>query len=637
MVKSKDKVKDNDGFKSTAEIKVSPRLIDQVIGQDSAAEIIKKAAKQRRHVLLIGKPGTGKSMLGQALAELLPKEKLVDIISLMNVKDEDKPLIKTVPAGQGEKLRAKARLKALTGSKDKTFYYIILLLVVINIVSLVFDFISKKEDVVLQAANRIAGTMMTIAIFIIFMIYIASYQLRKQKLLIPAPKVIVDNSDRDTAPFVDATGSHEGALLGDVKHDPFQTGGLGTPAHERVVAGAIHKANGGVLFIDEIATLKPEMQVDLLTALQEKKMAITGRSERSSGAMVQTEPVPCDFLLVAAGNVNTITKMNPALRSRIRGYGYEIFMNDKIEDNPENRKKIAIFIAQEVVKDKKIPHFSKGAINEVIREARRRAGRKGYLTLKLRDLGGLIRVAGDIANEKKHKLVQAEDVVLAKTYASSLEQQIATRITKDKKEYQIIENTGAEIGKVNGLAVVGTEDTYSGIVLPIEATIAPSLTRGESKIIATGKLGQIAKEAVQNVSAIIKKYSSKNIENFDIHIQFLQTYEGVEGDSASISIAAALLSSLENLPVNQEVAMTGSLSISGEVLPIGGVNEKIEAAIDAGFKKVIIPKMNEGDIVINPKLLKKIKIIPVSTISEVVRYALLNCGTVADNIKKVIK
>jgi len=167
------------------------------------------------------------------------------------------------------------------------------------------------------------------------------------------PKLLVDNFDKKFAPFFDATGAHAGALLGDVLHDPFQSGGLGTPPNERVVAGMIHKAHMGVLFIDEIATLKPEMQQELLTAIQEKQMPITGRSERSAGAMVRTSPVPTDFVLVAAGNLETLKHMHPALRSRIRGYGYEIYMNDVMDDTFENRTRIVQFIAQEVRNDKK--------------------------------------------------------------------------------------------------------------------------------------------------------------------------------------------------------------------------------------------------------------------------------------------
>jgi len=88
------------------------------------------------------------------------------------------------------------------------------------------------------------------------------------------PKLLVDNSRKEYAPFLEATGAHSGAMLGDVRHDPFQSGGLGTPAHERVEAGLIHKAHKGVLFIDEIATLKLKTQHDLLTAMQEKRFQI---------------------------------------------------------------------------------------------------------------------------------------------------------------------------------------------------------------------------------------------------------------------------------------------------------------------------------------------------------------------------
>ena len=89
------------------------------------------------------------------------------------------------------------------------------------------------------------------------------------------PKLLVDNSKKDTAPFNDATGSHAGALLGDVRHDPFQSGGLGTPPHERVEAGLIHKSNLGVLYSDEIGTLEMRTQQKLLTAMQEGKLQIT--------------------------------------------------------------------------------------------------------------------------------------------------------------------------------------------------------------------------------------------------------------------------------------------------------------------------------------------------------------------------
>ncbi|MBI2664436.1 ATP-dependent protease LonB [Candidatus Woesearchaeota archaeon] len=399
------------------------------------------------------------------------------------------------------------------------------------------------------------------------------------------------------------------------------SGGLGTPAHERIVAGMIHKAHLGVLFIDEIATLEPATQQELLTALQEGKYSITGQSERSAGAMVRTEPVPCNFVLVAAGNAETVSHMHPALRSRIRGYGYEVYMKDTMPDTPANRDLIARFVAQEVVKDKKIPHFSYEAVQTIITEAKKRGNRKGHLTLLFRDLGGLIRAAGDLALEEKSGLVEKKHVLNARAIARTLEQQMADKIIEHRKEYEVIITEGRQVGRVNGLAVLGSGSGYSGIILPIEAEVTPG--GEEREIIATGKLGDIAKEAVKNVSAIIKRYFGEDIKKkHDLYVQFLQTYEGVEGDSASIAVATAIISALKKVPIKQDYAMTGSLSVRGEVLPVGGVSSKVEAALEAGIKNVIVPKSNLKDIILDPAKRSKIRIIPVEKIGDVLKAAL---------------
>lgn len=597
-------------YNSTKDIKISEKMVDQVIGQEAGVAIIRKAGRQRRHVLLIGEPGTGKSMLGLALADLLPKKKLVDILAFSNPNDENMPLIRTVPAGKGRELVQKSRLQA--GGMFKNQNIILFILVIIAMFAPWWAREHYNSDIMFAAF--FLGGMVFLGAFVIFL----SLGKRMQMTKTNAPKVIVDNFNRKDSVFFDATGAHAGALLGDVLHDPFQSGGLGTPAHERVVAGMIHKANNGVLFIDEIATLTPVTQQELLTALQEGKFAITGQSERSAGAMVRTEQVPCNFILVAAGNVETIKNLHPALRSRIRGYGYEVFMHETMLDIPENRDKIAMFVAQEIIKDKKIPHFSKTGVEEMVVEARKMANRKGHLTLRLRELGGLIRAAGDIAVENNAKLVEKKHIQKAKLVARSLEKQIADKFIERKKEYEIIVTKGKTIGRVNGLAVMGGGVSYSGIILPIEAEVTPG--GKEREIIATGKLGEIAKEAIKNVSAIVKKFFGEDIkEKYDIYVQFLQTYEGVEGDSASIAVATAIISALKQVPIKQEYAMTGSLSVKGDVLPVGGVSAKVEAAIEAGIKKIIVAKSNLNDIVIDKDLLKKIKIIPVTNIKEVLQ------------------
>jgi ATP-dependent Lon protease len=608
-------------FKTTKEIEIPKNIVDQVIGQDDAVNIIKKAALQRRHVLLIGEPGTGKSLLGVALAQLLPKEKLVDVLAFENPHDENQPLIRTLPVGQGRALVSKARAEGVGSFRNQT-----ILLFAIAIFSMIVPWIVRSQY--LKTDGATAASIMFAAMFLGGMVFLGAFiifiNLGKKMMggtKVRVPKVIVDNFGKKQAPFFDATGSHAGALLGDVLHDPFQSGGLGTPAHERIIAGMIHKAHLGVLFIDEVATLAPQTQQELLSALQEGQFAITGQSERSAGAMVRTEAVPCNFILIAAGNLETLKNLHPALRSRIRGYGYEVYMKASMLDTDDNRMKIARFVAQEVIKDKKIPHFSKEAVLAIIEEARRMANRKKHLTLRLRELGGLVRAAGDLALEEKAELVEKKHVLGAKKHARVLEQQIADQYIERKKEYEIIKVSGQQIGRVNGLAVIGGGSSYSGIILPIESAVTPG--GKQSEVIATGKLGEIAKEAVKNVTAIIKKFFGEDIkETYDIYVQFLQTHEGVEGDSASIAVATSIISALKGIPIKQNYAMTGSLSVRGEVLPIGGVSAKVEAAIEAGIKNVIVPQSNMQDIVVSAQQLKKVNIIPVAMIEEVLEEVL---------------
>ncbi len=611
-------------FDNTSQISVSPGLIGQVIGQEKSIEIIRKAAAQKRNVLLVGLPGTGKSLIAQAMSEILPVGVLQDILIYPNGDDPNNPKVRVIKAGEGKKVLDSAHMDAKQIEDSGRFVSLLLPLGWMLFSSVIWQL--KWISDIIFAALLLMGTLFLVGIAV-------SGQMRSKETVL-IPKLLINNLGKKIAPFFEATGARAGALLGDVRHDPLQSGGLGTPPHLRVEPGMIHRASGGVLFIDEIATLSHKSQQELLTAMQEKKYSITGQSENSSGAMTRTEPVPCDFVLVAAGNYDDLRKVHPALRSRIRGYGYEVYMNVDMDDNEENRARIAQFVAQEVTKDGKIPHFTREAVEEIIFEARRRSDHKGKLTLKLRDLGGLVRAAGDIAKEKGHPYVVRQDVFEAKLSARTLENQMVDKMIETKKDYEVYLINGKIVGRVNGLAVFG--DGSAGSIIPIEAAVTPPSSKNESKVIATGKLGEIAKEAVQNVSVIFKKMSGQEFLK-DIHIQFLQTYEGVEGDSASVSIATAVISATQNLAVKQCVAMTGSLSVRGEVLPVGGVSSKVTAAIKAGFKEIIVPTSNMNDIVVQKEELAKVKIIPVSNLVQVLEAALDDSKEKKSFLKDLLK
>tara|TARA_B100000003_G_scaffold66763_1_gene59707 strand:+ start:227 stop:2182 length:1956 start_codon:yes stop_codon:yes gene_type:complete len=623
-------VKDLD-IESTEDIAVPKMLVDQVIGQKQGVEIVRKAAEQKRHVMLIGDPGTGKSMLAKSMSELLPKEELQDVLVYHNQEDNNEPRVRVVPSGKGKEIVQVQKAQAMIEKEKKAKSQMLIVFTVVGFGILWF--------ITTGFSNPMIIFYSLIAAAFIFM---AMRYTNQRNDTANVPKGLVLHKYDAEAAFVDATGAHAGALLGDVRHDPFQSGGLETPAHDRVEAGAIHKAHRGVLYIDEINLLRMESQQALLTAIQEGEFSISGQSERSAGAMTKTEPVPCDFVLVAAGNLDAIQGMHPALRSRIRGYGYEVYMNSTIPDSQDNREKLVRFIAQEVAKDEKIGHFSKGAIGEVIHEAQRRAGRQNHLSLRLRELGGLVRVAGDVSRELGEDTVTAKHVMTAKTIAKPLEQQIADRYVERRKDYKTYSIKGSEIGMVNGLAVMGANSgmaEMAGILMPIVAEVTPAQYKNHGRVIATGKLGDIAKEAVENVSALIKKYTGEDISKYDIHVQFVGAYEGVEGDSASVSIATAVISALENAEIDQTVALTGSLSVRGQVLPVGGVTAKIEAAAESGVTKVLIPSMNAQDVLLDSKYKDIIEVIPVSTLKEVLDNILTASPSkegLLDNLTKFI-
>jgi len=617
---------------STADVPIPDKLVDQVIGQEAASIVVRKAAEQRRHVIMVGEPGTGKSMLARSMTEFLPRERLEDILVFRNQEDENEPRVRTVPAGRGSRIisERKAQIRLQRERTNRTLLFVALVI-----------------GAALLLATISSGEILTF-IFGSFILVFGYFFLRTRLTAgddANIPKLLIKHERDDEPPFIDATGTLAGALLGDVRHDPFQSGAdLATPAHERVEPGAVHRANKGVLYIDEIRMLRMEEQQALLVAMQEKELSISGRSERSSGALTKSEPVPTDFILIAAGNLDSIQNMHPALRSRIRGYGYEVYVNTDMRDTERNRRRLIRFIAQEVNNEikkgsgKPIPHFDRGSISLILKEAQRRSGRRGKLSLRLRELGGLVRIAGDLAAEEGAELACADHVTRARMIAKPLEQQVADRYLDRQAEYAMLVNRGNRVGRVNGLAVLGADSglsDYSGVVLPVEAMVTP--TQGMSgKVIATGGLSDLANESVTNISAVVKKLTGKDIKDYDLHVQFPGTHN-VDGDSASITMATAIISAFEGVPIEQNLAMTGSLSVRGEILPVGGVTAKIEAAAKSGIAKVVIPRANLQDVLVDEKWEKQVEVLPVDSLDEVLEHALVGAEEKVSLVERLAK
>lgn len=165
--------------------------------------------------------------------------------------------------------------------------------------------------------------------------------------------------------------------------------------------------------------------------MQEKHFPITARNPQSSGASVKVNDVPCDFIFVGACNIQDLPSILSPLRSRIIGSGYEILVETTMEDTEINRAKMAQFVAQEIIMDGKIPHAKKEAVVAIIDEASRRAkiheDKSHTLSLHLRELGGLIRAAGDLATIEKAEFIEKKHITEALKRSKTIEEQIKER------------------------------------------------------------------------------------------------------------------------------------------------------------------------------------------------------------------
>ncbi|MEA3202284.1 MAG: ATP-dependent Lon protease [Thermoplasmata archaeon] len=609
------------GFATTADVAIPDRLIEQVIGQDHAVEIVRRAAEQKRNILLIGDPGTGKSMIAKAMAELLPAEAQKDVLVHHNAKNPNMPKVAQVEGGLGRRILEKYERKA---TRKVLLYRAVEYGIAAG--TILFGLVMW-----LALAQGVLSFLFSVLIGLMF-VYFMGQKAPKKELLVP--KLLAEHAARpEKAPYVDATGSHAGALLGDVRHDPFQSGGLETPPHARVEEGAIHRAHKGVLFIDEINVLRLPSQQALLTAMQDRQYAIVGQSQSSSGAMIRTEPVPCDFILVAAGNLDAVAPpeqngaggMHPALRSRIRGYGYEIHVNALMDDTDANRAKLVQFVAQEVARDGRIPHFDADAVGEVIREAQRRSGRTGKLTLRLRELGGLVRTAGDFASAAGATLVTVEHVRSAKRASRSLEQQIMEKDVEGSLAREgFAVRAGAEVGSAIGVAIVGTGEVGepAGLVAPVEAAVVPALSRHGGAIVLGPGLKGAHGHGVENVGAVLKILKGDAIADHDIHVDARIAHPHAEAEGIGMAAAVAAVSALESLPVRQDVVLVGEVAVSGALRPVRATLQRLEAAAALGYRRAIVPAAALASLLADEPGLATLEIVACHDLAEVLDAAL---------------
>jgi len=709
-------------FQSTKGFPVSDELLDWVVGQDGALKecylcldewvhklewmqkedwykawkdpkaekpSAKKSIPAGPYLLLLGDPGTGKSLIGRALASHLTELykthniKLRDVICWKNEMIPSEPRISIVKAGEAKKIVRKERKKAV--KKRRWFKWGFRLLqglmmgFGVTVLAIVFGLIISTwlSNPLMYYWSDLTSEWMTTGLqerfnynflqYLVYqfmgyaqmlylgigaismgaMIFIFKNILGRGNLTkgiggaesTEAPKLIVDNAEK-VAPFIDATGHKSPQLFGSIAWDPYQTGGLGTPEHQRTTAGDVHKANLGILYIDEIKNLHPEEAVTLLTVLEEGQLPITLRSRWSSGGTsamaVSTEPVPCLSFVVGAGNFDSINKIHPALMDRIYGYGKVVRMNNDMPNTLKNRRKYVQFIAQEV-KRFRFPPFSREACEEIITEGRRKCGKRDRLSTKFRPLISIIKTAATLSMNEKRKdkeeilkeissavefyrdrgininpeealeacsdlmVVERKHVIEAiNEHCKTVQKQILEHRIKEKGKLLEIDSKGKKMGTIYGLAVVADpfSGEHTGSILRVKASMMKKGKgkQGYFKVSGVAKHGKFIEDSIDKVrSVILKKYKVDVAQDYCTHIDFSQAY-GIDGPSAGVTMAILLCSLLEGKMIRQDIAVTGEINISTTdqigITAVGGIYEKIKAAERWGFKKVIVPQKN---------------------------------------------
>lgn len=411
------------------------------------------------------------------------------------------------------------------------------------------------------------------------------------------PSSVFVELDATTARF-DERGIAD-PLIGSV-HDPIYqgAGAMGQAGIPQPKQGAVTNAHGGVLFIDEIGELHPIQMNKLLKVLEDRKVFLESAYYNEENTQIPTHihdifknGLPADFRLIGA-TTRTPSEIPPAIRSRCM----EVFFRELTEDEIETVGKKA---AEKV----------KLSIGEAGLSTLANYARNG------REAVNLIQTSAGLAIQEDRDFIKDEDIEWV-VHSSQL---------SPRMERKIMHNSS--VGLVNGLAVYGPN---TGALLEIEVMAIPAKDKGSiniTGIVEEESIGDrsksirrksMARGSIENVITVLRSMGVP-ADDFDIHVNFPGGVP-IDGPSAGIAMATGIYSAIYKHPIDHTVAMTGEISIHGNVKPIGGVFPKIKAAKKAGAKTVIIPKENVQSILSE---VEGINIIPVTHLSEVFDIALL--------------
>ena len=443
--------------------------------------------------------------------------------------------------------------------------------------------------------------------------------------------LFVDNSKLEGAPVIMDSNYSFQNIFGKLEYENYM-GTLRTD-YTMLKSGLLHKANGGyIIFQAEDLLTNPICYENLKRVLRIKEIGIDNSLEqRNTMVMIslKPEPIPLDLKVILIGNANiyhTLLSMDPDFRKLFK---IKVEFADDAPRNDENVLRLARFMHAFCEKEN-LPHLDKNAVARMIEYASRLADDKTKLSTKFNDLSQVIAEAGTWAQLSRSKVV-------TENFVNKAISEKYQRVRKYDEKYSemikdntlLISTSGFEVGQINGLTIMSVGDYSFG--KPAKITV--NTFTGKSGIINIERevelSGSTHSKGVLILSGYIGELFAQNIPlSLSASICFEQLYNGVDGDSASSTELYALLSSLSNVPINQAIAVTGSVNQKGEIQPIGGVNEKIEGFFQVckmrgldGSHGVLIPIQNVKNLNLNDEVVEAVKnktfhIYAVSTIEE---------------------
>ena len=646
-------------FKDTSQIKLPDDPIDCVIFQDRAKRAIRKIAQNKGHILMVGRPGTGKSMLANMFKDVLensigdylrPTETIVAypgkdrnhirfayehppkmdlIIAEVNAAIETArhTLDQFSLADQIQstrKVKIALMIATLVGAVGGFYFPPAFIAAGLTGMGSIFMYMQENNHRVqekIQLENS-AGTKNEV-----------------KHIQDMVPEILYDpRKEADLMARVSEPSARN--MKGGFRHDPYQSGNLQTPCHLRAYLGA--HAKSPIIYIDELKTLvKVSYMADLLEIMQNKEYVLEGGRSTGSGAADRSENhLKADNIMVACCNHDTLAYLQEegdgAFLSRIEDKGEIIHMESAVPENEGNIRQIAQYVKQEInnladefeeawgevikkegyesvrkrselIYGRRLPddykptvrEFSRGAVLEISKELRCRSS-DGKLSSILRPINGIIKAAEFEAVLEGTSLVESKHIRHALQEHLSLEGGISKEISEHKNNLKkYIGSLTDSIGYVVGLAVIHSKSSGQmyGQPLPIHCQINVG---NADTVVAPGKIGDIAQAAAQNVRASIKKVLNKigaPYVGHEMYVEYIQAHGGVEGDSASVAMDIALVSDYIKQPVNQRYGVTGSLT-GDIILAVGGVAEKLRSIMDPslGMEGACIPWLNKHDV-----------------------------------------